>query len=147
MYQFSEQPKVLSKGEVIVRWIFVPLSPFVGWAISFALTLFVTLFILEPLADFMMRFCPPEKIDDYSGTCTTGWYYALSEIPLVLGASLMAVSSVLLPAYLAPYGHFKVALVAFLIGVVIAFRMSIGYNTAPLIGAILAGTFYFIFGL
>ena len=138
MYQIPEQPK-FSKGEVIVRWIFVPLSPFVGWAISFALTLFVTLFILEPLANFTMRFCPPEKIDDYSGTCTTSWYYALSEIPFVLGASLVAISSVVLPASIAPYGRFRVALIAFLIGVIVAFRIGGVTLSGPFAAAFFSG--------
>ena len=139
MYQIPEHPSTSSKGDVIIRWILVPISPFVGWGVSFIITLFVALFILEPVADFLMRFCPPEQVDEYFGTCTTLWYRSFEDLPFLLGASLMALSTVLLPAHLAPKFKFRVALVAFLAGVYAAFEINGGYNIVPLVGAILAG--------
>ena len=115
-------PGVMSKLLYITRWILVPPSADFGWFLAF----FGSLYLLG----FVYDLCPPELI--VSGSCTAKWHPGAESAVIAFGAALAAVFVVLFPALLAPGHRFRVAVIAYCVGVLVAVWMSGLWRFPPL---------------
>lgn len=120
----------------IIRWLLVPASAVLGWFMA----LFGSLF----LVDFIYNLCPPELI--VSGLCTTKWYSPAESATIFFGSALSAAFVVLFPTLFAPKYRFRVAVVAYCMGVLALlwlgqdfFRTPEWFTAQPLVAALVAG--------
>ena len=114
----------------IFRWIMVIPSAYVGW--------YSVLIIGIGFYQLGISFCPENEMD--SGICVANWWMIYEKIIFVLFAGLSAMSAVTIPTYVAPSYKYQVAIIAFLIGVILAIWFaSIGGLWLELSAAILFG--------
>lgn len=97
-----------------LRWLAVIPSAFLGW--------YVALFFGVGLTRLLEGFCAPEFFVD--NACTANWF-RISEIALSHAFSGMAASLVVLfPVMMAPSHRFAIAIIAFVIGSLIAVKLA-----------------------
>lgn len=114
-----------------IRWVFAPISAILGW--------FVVLMLGMSLYGFVENSCPADKV--ISSYCTVDWINNLSNSLIYIGAALSAVVVVLLPTLVAPRYKFRVAVVAYTLGVLTALWLLLGNDVFRLLRGI--GSFNF----
>ncbi len=115
-----------------LRWLLtIPL-----WMTGILLWVLVT----TALQGIALRFCPPELV--LSDTCATDWYAVLDQIGLSVGAAAGALAMVALPTCIAPSDRYRVAVVFFSLGSLLALLVLFAFGTmavAPFLAALTMG--------
>jgi hypothetical protein len=90
----------------ILRWLLTAPAAIGGWYIG------VIVALLAHMASESL--CPPEHV--VSGTCSAPWSPVVSDACLAVGSLICGSLSVLLPALIAPSHGYRVAALAFAVG-------------------------------
>lgn len=114
----------------LLRWMLLVPASITAW--------YLALFAAIALLGGLVGLCPQDQI--VSGTCVAPWYHAAEQVVMCAGAGLAAVLILAVCALLAPAHKPKVAIAAYVTGVLVACAMGIATDAyAATASAVLVG--------